>query len=116
MLRQFVFVTFKFQSNSQNVVYRRAIVTGLIVGKLCVFDFLAPQKAARTTFNLSSVSVHLPELFPLQMQPAALKNLHHFQTDAFIGGSLSITVRDGLCITNTYFLPCFQRTHLAFGT
>jgi hypothetical protein len=62
-------------------------VTGFIVGKLCLFDFLAPLKAART-FALSSVNVHLPELFPLQTQPAALKNLHHFQTDVFIGGTL----------------------------
>jgi hypothetical protein len=30
--------------------------------------------------------------------------------------TLSITVRDGLCITNTYFLSCFQRIHLAFCT
>jgi len=88
MLRQLVFVTFKFQTNSQNVVYRRAIVTVLIVGKLCLFDFLAPRKATRSTFTLPSVKVHLPELFPLQTQTAALKNLHHFQTDVFIGGTL----------------------------
>ena len=108
-LRQFVFVTFKLQTNSQNVVHRRPIVAGLIVGTSCLSDSLAQRtKAARTSFSLSSVTVHLPELFPLQMQPASLKNFRHFQTDVFIGGYLSISVRDGLCVTNTYFLSCFQ--------
>jgi hypothetical protein len=64
MLLQLGFVTFQFQTNSQNGVYRRAIVTGVIVGKLCIFEFLAPRKAARNTLTVSSVTVHLPELFP----------------------------------------------------
>jgi hypothetical protein len=84
MLRQLVFVTFKSQMNLQNAVYRQGIVAGLIVGKLWRFEFLAPRtKAATTSFTLSSETVHLLELFPQQMQPASLKNLHHFQTDFF---------------------------------
>jgi len=64
MLRQLGFVTFQFQTNSQNGVYRRAIVTGVVFGKLCIFEFLARRKAARNTLAVSSVTVHLPELFP----------------------------------------------------
>jgi hypothetical protein len=58
MFRQLIFVTFKSQTNSQNVVYLLEIVAGLIVGKLWLSEFLAPRtKAAPTSFTLSSETV-----------------------------------------------------------
>jgi len=46
------------------------------------------MRASVITFTLDSLTGHLPGHFPLQMQPASFKNLHHLQMAIFVGGPI----------------------------
>jgi hypothetical protein len=82
MLRQLVFVTFKFQTNSQNVLDRRAVVTGLIVGTLC-FWFSCTAKSRSNYIQLILCDCPFTGTFPFTNATSRNKKFTPFSDRRF---------------------------------